>query len=385
PVYYDIYGGDKDKYIARHIIMDRLEKTLDGDGISPSSNKYVHLICTAADPLMLNIARQAALLCHFPNFDEEKAECRTRITILSPDTGSEKELRKLYDRLSSESIFGNLLTECQWSMSVYGKPISFESEKKNTFIDVEIEVVGFEDASTDGYWSDFHPDKEEITTIIAYPGSISDKNLTTMRRICHQVHIADGEYREVPMAVDMRMARRVNIVYRKGTGDRNIFNDNPKDAKAYSKLLRQLVGKIPRKVEIESWENSGLPEINQSSNLCCSDCFPYYLRSVMTSDGQEPVKPLIDNIAALSRAEHARWNVEKLIMGFRSLTPKEILKDELLTGSAKSEYRKRLKSEKIHIDLCPMHRLVCIDPESLKYASFIILAIPAILDSLKGR
>lgn len=383
PVYYDIYGGDKDKYIARHIIMEGLEKTLDGEGISPSSNKYVHLICTVDDSLMLNIARQAALLCHFPNFNEENAECRTRITILAPNAGSEKELRKLYDRLSSESIFGNLLTECEWSMKVCGKPISLKSEKKNIFIDVEIEVVGFEGTSIDEFLSDFNPDKDEITTIIAYPGSIDNKNLDILHRVCHQVYIVDGNFQEVPLAVDIRMARRVNIVYRKGIGDRNILNDNPKDADAYSKLLHKFVSKISQKVEIDYWDNSNLPELNKVSNLCCSDCFPYYLRSVMTSDKRDPVKTLIENIDTLSRAEHARWNVEKLIMGFRALTPKEILGDELLTGSAKNEYRKKLKSEKIHIDLCPMHRLVCIDPDSLKYDSFIILAIPAILDSLK--
>ena len=383
PVYYDIYGGDKDKYIARHIIMEGLEKTLDGEGISPSSQRYVHLICTADDSLMLNIARQVALLCHFPNFNEEKDECRTRITILAPNVGSENKLRNLYDRLSSEAILGNLLMECEWSMRVYGKSISLKSEKKNTFIDIEIEVVGFDSVSIDEFWSDFNPDKNEITTIISYPGNIGNENLEILRRICHQVYIVDGKFQEVPMAIDIRMARRVNIVYRKGIGDRNIFNDNPKDADAYSKLLHRFVRNISQKVEIDYWDNSGLPEINKISNLCCSDCFPYYLRSVLTSDKQNPIKILIENIEALSRAEHARWNVEKLIMGFRPLTPKEILKDELLTGSAKSEYRKKLKSEKIHIDLCPMHRLVCIDPGSLKYDSFIILAIPAILDSLK--
>lgn len=85
----------------------------------------------------------------------------------------------------------------------------------------------------------------------------------------------------------------------------------------------------------------------------------------------------------MSRTEHARWNVEKLIMGFRPLTPAERLEDELLTGKERAGYRKKLKSDKIHIDLCPMHRLKCIDPDSLKYDSFLVLAIPAINESLK--
>lgn len=379
---YDIFGGDRDKYLARDIILNRLEKTLDGEGIGASSSSHVHLVCTSADSLMLNIARQAALLCHFPNFDEKSGSNRTKITILDPSAGSEKDLRNILALMSTESLLGNLLTECCWQMRIHDTDTCLNSDKRHPFVDIEIEVIGYGGKSIDSYWQDFNPGKDELTTVVAHQGAISSSEIQRLRHICHQVHVIDADDTGIPMAVDIRKARRANIVYDRGTSDRNIFNDNLKDAKAYMRQLRRMIRSISRRDEEKSWDGIRMPEINRFSNLCCTDCYPYYLRSACHS-GEDAISSLIRNVDVMSRTEHARWNVEKLIMGFRPLTPEERLEDELRTGKERAGYRKKLKSDKIHIDLCPMHRLKCIDPDSLKYDSFLVLAIPAINESLK--
>ena len=90
---------------------------------------------------------------------------------------------------------------------------------------------------------------------------------------------------------------------------------------------------------------------------------------------------------ALSKSEHARWVADKLIMGYRPLNEAERFQDEGLFGSDKVKYRKRLKnnaSDPVHIDLCSYRDLRRIDPDSLKYDSFLMLSIPGILKRVLG-
>ena len=93
------------------------------------------------------------------------------------------------------------------------------------------------------------------------------------------------------------------------------------------------------------------------------------------------------NNEALSISEHERWVVEKLIMGFSPLDKDERIKDERLFGNAKKQYRKALKchqkeSGTPHIDLCSYRDLRRVNPDDMKYDSFLMLAIPKILEKL---
>ena len=75
----------------------------------------------------------------------------------------------------------------------------------------------------------------------------------------------------------------------------------------------------------------------------------------------------------------------KLIMGFRPLNEKERMKDEVLFGAEKRQYRNKLKKNALdpaHIDLCSFAELRRINPSDLKYDSFLMLAIPGILEKL---
>ena len=93
---------------------------------------------------------------------------------------------------------------------------------------------------------------------------------------------------------------------------------------------------------------------------------------------QKVVGIVKDNIESLARCEHARWNVEKLLLGFRPLSEKEQLEDEQLFGKDRKDYRKSLKKRGIHIDLCSYRDLRRINPGDMKYDCFLIIAIPRI-------
>ena len=94
-----------------------------------------------------------------------------------------------------------------------------------------------------------------------------------------------------------------------------------------------------------------------------------------------------NSIEALSKSEHARWVVEKLILGYRPVNLQERLMDESLVidGVKRKEYRKRLKNNwrfPVHIDICSFSDLRRIDPDTLKYDSFLMLSIPDILNKV---
>ena len=91
-------------------------------------------------------------------------------------------------------------------------------------------------------------------------------------------------------------------------------------------------------------------------------------------------------IVGLSKSEHARWVVEKLIMGFRPLTERERLEAEYLFGAERRQLFNQLKKnpkDPIHVDLCSFAQLRRINPYDMKYDSFLMLAIPGILQKLK--
>ena len=114
-----IFNNGQSKAFAREILKHRMPKTLDGNGIAATSGNYVHIVATNTRELTLDVVRQAVLLCHFPNFNDEKPLCRTHVTILSPQS-DEQGLRELEERLSTPEHFGTLLRFCVHSVHMEG-------------------------------------------------------------------------------------------------------------------------------------------------------------------------------------------------------------------------------------------------------------------------
>ena len=142
------------------------------------------------------------------------------------------------------------------------------------------------------------------------------------------------------------------------------------------------------------------------SNLFCADCFEQRYK-VMDKCYEEAMEKEKENKGrklwrwereklgkklceqydeALSRSEHERWVVEKLIMGYRPLNDAERLAYENLFDDARKAYLKQLKnnaSDPAHIDLCSYRELRRVNPDDMKYDSFLMLAIPKILEKVK--
>ena len=141
------------------------------------------------------------------------------------------------------------------------------------------------------------------------------------------------------------------------------------------------------------------------------DCLTFFAQTdfCVTKDNDEN-SLWSDKDLKLAISEHTRWNVEKLILGFRPMNDKERNRYESLMGEQRKAYKKLLKTEpdklleKFHDDysteifvdrtgcehidpshcnLCSFKDLRRIDPDNRKYDSFLMLAIPKILEKVK--
>lgn len=311
-------------YEARAYVLDRLK----GVVIGPSSKKHLHAVVMSDSPLMLSVVRQLALSAHYPNYDETTGQNRTVITLLSQN-------KDIIDELRKEEYLCNLPD--------YGQ---------NLFIDLMLEIVE--------EWH--HEDQEALVfseeDAMAFLRTKSEKDLYW---------------------IDTRKAVLADRIYDLGAVIDNLPDEDFHCTGRYILALDVFRGLLRKKItpliNKDRWANNQIQVKNGLSNIFSSDCYELIAETIDE-----------DNNEAYSKREHFRWVVEKLIMGFRSLNKEERIRDERLFDDAKKQYRTRLKkdpSDPVHIDICSYAELRRIDPESLKYDSFLMLAIKDILKKVR--
>lgn len=349
-------------YIARAFVLDQLkEKEV---GFEPESKAYLHVVVDGDSPIMLSIVRQVALSAHFINFQEgsETAEAlnRTIITLVSKNPDIIEELEK-EEYLCHLPYFCKVVNRGQ------------TKENKGYYIDVEIHIV------------DTPP---------------SDKNNILLFTESDVTHFCKKKEHEEIFGIDTRKAVYATRIYDLGLELNNIPAEDIHSAKRYSLALdvfqhiklKKAVGKM---IDDATWERLSLSEIKENiSNIMCSDCFTLREECIKRCAKDNALKTMElweKYNEVLSRSEHARWVVEKLIMGYRPLNQEERYHDENLhvqfkNKEKKKKYRDSLKwrdNDPAHIDICSYRDLRRINPDDLKFDSFLMLAIPKILEKEK--
>ena len=114
---------------------------------------------------------------------------------------------------------------------------------------------------------------------------------------------------------------------------------------------------------------------------CETVCITTDMLNYMIKNYEKDLLKLVgNNLKTMAKCEHARWNVEKLILGFSPFSPQEHYEYNRRFGSSRSSYRNKLKkNEAHHINLCSYDDLRRIDPDNMKYDSFLMLAMVRIL------
>ena len=344
-------------YMARAYVLDALKEV----AFIPGAGEHLHAVVDGDSPLMLSVLRQLALSAHYVNYGEYDLlgrYCGKNRTVLTIVSNKDKDV--LLNELGKEEYLNQLVHHCR--LTVYG-----EADNEDSFIDLELNIVH---------------DRPDAFTICISEGDV-------------KAFAASRDPEEL-FSVDTRKAVLTDKVYELGKVIDNIPNEDIHSARRYLHALdtfqyNLLDGKPKPLVNDARWSVSQTAVRNGLSSLFCSDCFESRALSIRRYGKAAGVKEQDaweKNNEALSVSEHNRWVVDKLIMGFRPVTAEERLRYETLFGRRRYEYWRHLKndaSSPSHIDMCSYRDLRRIDPENLKYDSFLMLAIPIILRKLKIR
>lgn len=341
-------------YIARAYVLD-LMKDL---AVSPDDGQRQHFAVLGDSPLLLSVVRQLALSAHFINFEEYdpfgRLSCRNRtlITLVSSREDILVELGK-------EEYLCLLPQHCK--TSIYGRV-----QNEDSYLDVELSVVRESPQE-----ADVRITEEDVLAFV------------------------QSQDPETLFSIDTRRAVFLNRVYELGSVIDNLPAEDIHSARRYMLALdtfryKLLEVKIQPLIQEARWEKNRTAVTNGISSIFCSDCFETRALGIRRYCEQHGVGEEIAwerNNLPLSLSEHNRWVVDKYIMGFRPVDEQDRLFYESLFGKIRTAYWKRLKTASpspSHIDLCSYRELRRIDPDSMKYDSFLMLAIPIILRKLEA-
>lgn len=347
----------KNWYRARAFVLAKFESIC----ISPNDSKHLHVIVDGDSALMLSVVRQIALTAHFPNYDEEHLKNRTVVSIISDKDEA------LIGELKAEEYLCNLLDICKYSASTGTK-------HKDSYIDIEFEVVREKPAI----------DKKKEVGL-----TITESEI---------VYFCNSKLEDEIYSIDTSMAQYTDKNYGLGTEIENLPYQDIHSVERYSMALDVfLYSKMEKElgyiVDEKAWndKDNQMDVLLGLSNIFCADCFKTRYNSIKPcwENGKMTAKQAWEkHFLSLSKSEHARWVVEKLILGFIPMSNQQRLADEgyIKNKEEKKRYRKGLKSDwqsPTHIDLCSYADLRRVDPDNMKYDSFLMLAIPNILDRVK--
>lgn len=361
----------KNWYRARAFVLDRLKDV----AFKTDEKNHLHVVLNDDSDLMLSVARQVALSAHYINYDEEneKEEERNRtvITIVSS-----KSSEAIFKALKDESCLCNLLDHCKYQL------FDAKPEHEDSYIDVEFSIV--RDCPT--------IDPKNPNEILIEENEV--------------ISYCNSKFEDEIYSIDTSKAQYADRMYNLGTLIENLPAENIHDASRYSLALDvfqfdRLREPLRHMINDAKWKEDQIKVKNGLSNVICADCFETRVKEIkktkeaaiencQTAEAKKREKKV--NYwekcnEPLSKSEHARWVVEKLIMGFRPLNEKERLEDENLSSNKKKrkEFRNGMKKNAevlAHIDLCSYRDLRRINPEDMKYDSFLMLAIPKILERI---
>lgn len=355
-------------YIARDYVRKLLKDLTSTYLFAHDFPKHFHVALEGTGPRMLAVARQLALSAHFINFreegDDDRPACRTIMTIITDDPGIKEILCK-------EEYLCNLPKHCRFTN------LDNSIDNEDSYLDIEIRLeTGNPDFAED-----------EVGRVIT-----SDE----VNRFFDNI----GDDSDDIFSIDTLKAYYTGQMYEIGATFDNLPDEDLLNTRRYALALgvyqyrklksdpKPLFEKDGKRLFEKEGEQFLLRE--QLSNIFCSDCFDIRKNAIDIKETKmdKVMAAWEERNQALSISEHARWAVEKLIMGYRPLNADERHRDELLRLDCRSEeklkkYRNGLKRNDdilAHIDLCSYRNLRRIHPGNMKFDSFLMLAIPRILE-----
>lgn len=378
-LYRDLELNDAERenwYKARYYVLN-IMAPLDGNGISPTSSEHIHVVIENADnPLMQAVARQICLIAHYPNFNDESCKNRTLITMCS------KNPALTYMDMRDKKVLGNLLEYCKCT----GK--ENECLLKNCKCTEKYEFC----KST----CNLIPLDIEFEFLEKNPYSQKDVRCVTLydvERTTKNLDVANAK-------IDVTMGMLVNMVYNTGAEIQNLPATDNANIERYATALNVFCYKLKSDTICQKWQECGSDIKNKLSSVFCADCFEARIKGLLDTEKKTLVEYLLrdfdavtkeickkendkaENLNALARCEHSRWNVEKLIMKFYPFQESDWYELENCFGKEREKRIRDLRKKyNKHIDICSYKNLRRVKPADIKYDYFLMLAMPQIMRS----
>lgn len=379
-----------------------------GKGIAPDDPRYVHLVFVGTTNFAVAFAMEAAHVLHFPNFNHNK-DLKTRITFIDLNADKEKD-----EFMTRNRHFFEVQDYIYQDLSEKPEPLEnrpntkasyFEGKDDANFLDVEFEFIKGDIFSRKvqneiSKWSK-EKDKQYLSIFLAmenqrsnfvmgmnmpdevYDNRIpifirqdrSDNFVTNLRRADSKVlpfSVMKGEYQvkyersaryahiypfgmnETGYCADdksIKRAKLINYLYCTADYANNTFKDEialnaiPEDEVWYDadKMWKELTVAL-------KWSN-----LYSSYTIRTKLASLRVMRGLDFDDDCRDFDPLSDKeIDELAQVEHNRWNVEKLLMGFRK--PHKDEDKYEVNKEAEEEFSKNKKLF-IHHDIRPYDNL----------------------------
>lgn len=334
------------------------------EGMRPDASDHVHLIIFGMSAHGLALAREAALLAHYPNHILQ-AQQRTRISFIDPC--AEERMQALSCEL--EGMF----SLCRKRFIPAGTPVGktawvmpSQTHLGDDFMDLEWEFINgsVQTPSVREYLDESARDSHTRLTVAV---CIEDDAaaLDTALKLPESVLESALQIPVLQKEGDASLALLAEATTVSERRFRKFKAFGMKTAACDLPLIRTLIAEA---AQLEKAPGKTAEPLSKSeaarmwSNLYNTAHASVKRRSAAASaDWNGNLEEL------LARTEHARWNAEQLLLGFRPLTLEEqayVLADEAQFATRKAE----LKRERLaHLDICSWERLNEIDPVSVTY------------------
>lgn len=341
---------------------------LDREPITWESDRYVHFVIIGMSRMGVALGVEAAHLLHFPNFCRDK-RLKSRITFIDADADKEMNFfrgryRHYFDLSLSYYRDMEQIEKVHTILpnQVYGKEVNF--------LDIEFEFIKGRAETPEiqqllVQWAKDPQQELSIAICLNFPPQsmamglylpdvIYDQNIPVFIRQETSSALLDmlnnrikkeslNRYSHVyPFGMltncfdlDRHSARRaqlVNYIY----DFKNKYKSSPAACPSESELL-------------DGWNK--LQVALQWSNLYCADSVDLKLRSLGFGT-TSPLRLTTEQIELMAEVEHNRWNMEKLLLGYRKPTPEE--EEKCKDNAVRKEYKtKRF----VHTDIRPYYQL----------------------------
>lgn len=359
---------------------------LDREPITRESDRTVHLVIIGMSRMGVALGVEAAQLLHFPNFCRDR-RLKSRITFI--DATADEEMNFFRGRYRHYfDLAPSLYRDMEHSEEVRVLPPNWNYSPRTDFLDVEFEFIKGR-AETPAVqkllakWAEDESRQLSIAICLNFPPQamamglylpdvVYARNIPVFVRqetSSALLNLLNNRLKEEPLnryshvfpfgmlanSFDLdrgntRRAQLVNYIY----DYKGRYGTSPSAAPSEHELQRE-------------WNK--LPVALQWSNFYCADSVDIKLRSL--GFGTIPPERLTkEQIELMAEVEHNRWNMEKLLLGYRKPTPAE----EILCQD--KAVRKEYKNKRfVHTDIRPFCEL---DEETKEYDRCISECLPLV-------